>query len=625
MQRYARLVITALAVLMSLYHLYTASWGIPEPIPHRATHVAFVLALAFLIFPARFGGERERPALLDWMFAGIAVAATLHVIVDYDRIAYRFPYVSPLTTLDYVFSVALILLILEATRRVIGIPLVIVAMVFLTYGLFGRNLPGALAHTGVEVERLLDHLYLTASGIFGGIVGISATYVFLFVLFGAVFEATGAGKFFMDLATAGTSRVRAGAAKASIVASAMFGTLSGSSVANVYVTGTHTIPLMMRAGLPPSLAAGVEAVASTSGQLVPPIMGSAAFLIADFNQIPYIQVAKAAIIPAAMYLISVFFMVHLEALKLNLGTMKTELKFRSVMLAGWHLLLPLIIIVYLLVSGRTPLFAAFYGIVSSIVVSYVRRHTRLGAGPMAHALAKGAKTAVPVAVALLCAALVVGVVELTGFGLRFTALVIRFSGASLPIAMIMVSVVTIILGMGLPTAAAYLIVAIFGAPALVELGVPMLAAHMFVFYYAILANITPPVAMAAYAAASISGSSMNAAGLSAFRLGLVSYIFPFFMAYQPALLLMGTPAEIIATVSTTLVAVFGVGIAAVGWMMGPVSPLGRAVAFLAALMLMRFEWVSDAVGIVALLLLCAFQYWKRNRVIDMKPGEVSAK
>lgn len=609
------------AICVILFHLYAAQFGAPEVLIFLPTHVAMYVGLIFVAYPIRKGAAPGVP-WYDWALCLASWIPAFYIFLNYEHVVTRIPYVESLTSLEIGVGIGAILLTLEACRRSLGLTLVVLFSIFLVHALFGQYFPGPLKQTPIELERLLDHLYMGSSGLYGSITGISATFVLMFVLLGAVLERAGGGTLFMNLAVGLMGSYRGGTGKAAVAASGLFGSISGSAVANVYATGTFTIPLMKRSGFKPTFAAGVEAVASSSGQLVPPIMGSAAFLIADFTRSQYIDVAVAATLPAFLYLFAVFIMVHIESVKFGLPPMdagEVRQARRDIRL-HLHMLLVLVIVVAMLIDRRTPFFAAYVGVLATFALAQVSRTTRLNFRGLLDAFEIGARRIAPVAAALFVASLIVGTIELTGLGLRFTSLLLSITGGSLMMTLLLVMISCIILGMGLPTAAAYMIVALFGAPALIQLGVEPLAAHMFVFYYAVLSAITPPVAIAAYAAATIARCPMQRTGWVAMKIGAAVYIVPFVIAYHPALLLDGTVPEILIAFATGIIGVIALAIGLQGFGLRALTVIERVAALAAAAMLMWGGWRTDVAGIAIMIALCAAQV-----LIRPAPGEALGK
>lgn len=603
-----------LSIVIILYHLYAAQFGAPEVMKFRSTHVAMFTSLTFLLYSYRRNISKDRIAWYDWIFAIMAWVPVAYIFFDYERVVTRYPFVEPLELLDWIISIIAIILTVEACRRSIGWALPIIFIGFTFHALFGPLFPGVLKQASISPMRILDHLFMTTAGLYGSVTGISATYVFMFVLLGAILEEAKGGELFMNVAAGAMGGKQGGPAKAAVVASGMFGTISGAAVANVYATGSFTIPLMIKTGFKRTFAGAVEAVASSSGQLVPPIMGSAAFLIADFTQTPYSWIATTAIVPAFLYLLGTYLMVHLEAKKENLPAMDKDLvlKARRDIWKGIHLIFSIVILVILLAFQYTVFYSAYIGVISAIILAQIRKYTRMDIKSILDGFEKGAQRVVPIALALFVASMVVGVIELSGLGLRFTSILLKISGGNLLITLLLVMISCIILGMGLPTSAAYLIVAIFSAPALIKLGVPPLAAHFFVFYYAIISAITPPVAVAAYAAATIAQTSMHATGWMAVRLAAAVYIVPFVMIYNPAMILIGSWSMVAQSIITCIIGIIGIAIAVQGYLLNKLGVIERIMAGISALMLLHGGTETDIAGAILLSIVIIIQ-WVKNR------------
>ena len=606
-QAFSRHLITVVAVLMSVFHLYVAFVGPPDAYVMRGWHLAFALVLAFLVMPGRHG-TAERVGWADVLLVLAAVAAALYPSASLDYIQNRFYYVDDPRLADYVFGGALIVLVLEATRRATGWALPITAMVFLAYGLTLGN---------QSVGIMLDQLYLTTEGIFGIPLYVSATYVMLFILFGAFVERSGAGQLFMDFALALAGHTSGGPAKVAVITSSLFGTVSGSAVANVMTTGTFTIPLMMRTGYRPAFSGAVEAVASTGGQLMPPIMGAAAFVMAEFLGVSYLTVAAFALLPALLYYVAVFMAVHFEAKRIGLvGVPKADLpRLRQVMSERGHLFLPLIVIIAVLLTGRSAAFSALCGIASVIPTTWLRASTRstFTVRAIIAALEAGARNTLVVALACACAGIVIGTITLTGLGLAFTGIVLELSQDSLLLALVLTMLAGILLGMGLPTTPAYIVQVALLVPALVKLGIQVEAAHLFVLYYAVLSAITPPVAMAVYAANGISRAKLMESSWAAIKLGLTGYIIPFMFVFSPALLLMGdfvtvSMAAITATIGVTCLA----GGLHAYFFFGLARWWERLMLIAAALVLIKPGLTTDLIGLGLIALIVASQLWLRS-------------
>ena len=602
----ARRTITTIAVVMSIFHLYVAFVGPPNAYVMRGSHLAFTLVLAFLIMPGR-NGRAERVGWWDVVLLLVALAAALYPSANLEYIENRMYYVDDPLVADYVFGGALIVMIIEATRRATGWALPVTAIVFAAYGLTLGNQSFGI---------MLDQLYLTTEGIFGIPLYVSATYVMLFILFGSFVERSGAGQLFMDFALAIAGHTSGGPAKVAVITSSLFGTVSGSAVANVMTTGTFTIPLMMRTGYRPAFAGAVEAVASTGGQLMPPIMGAAAFVMAEFLGVSYLSVAGFAVLPAVLYYLAVFMAVHFEARRIGLkGLPKADLpRMRQVLSERGHLFLPLVVIIAVLLVGRSAAFAALCGIGSVIPTTWLRASTRktFTWRAILEALEFGARNTIVVALACACAGIVIGTITLTGLGLAFTGVVLALSQNSLILALFLTMLAGILLGMGLPTTPAYIVQVALLVPALVKLGVQVEAAHLFVLYFAVLSAITPPVAMAVYAANGISRGTLMDTSWAAVKLGLTGYIIPFMFVFAPSLLLMGdffTVALAAVTASVGVICLAG-GLHEY-FFLGPARRWERVLLIIAALVLIKPGWMSDVVGVVLIALILISQRWLR--------------
>jgi len=554
----------------------------------RAVHLGFLLPISFLLYPASNKSPTARFTLIDLFWCIASAFGCIYIgFLEYDRLVSRAIYVDPLNATDVITAVLLVVCVFEATRRTVGLPLFFVAAVALIYALLGNRIPGTFGHTGYSFEWIMEHLSLTTEGIFGIPVGASATFVFLFVLFGSFLKCSGAGQFFIDLAFAVAGRTRGGPAKMAVLSSALMGTVSGTAVGNVVTTGTYTIPLMKRVGYPPYFAGAVESAASTGGQIMPPIMGAAAFILAEFLGVPYLKVAAAAAIPAILYFLSVGFMVDFEAQKRGLkGLPASELpSVAKVLKKSGHLSLPLLVIVVMLVRGYTPYMAGFASIISVVAASLFRAHTRLNFRSVLTALNTGAQEAIVIAVTCAVAGIVIGCASLTGIAVKFSALILNLAGGKLYLALPLIMIASLLLGMGLPTTAAYVMVAALSVPALVEMGVIPLAAHLFAFYFACISAITPPVAIAAYAGAGLAGASAMQTGWEAVKLAAAAFIVPYMFVYGPELLLIGGWGKIIIASVTALVGCYALAAAITGWFKGRTSLWERIVLISAALIL----------------------------------------
>ena len=601
-------IVTIVAVAMSLFHLYTAGFGVLLALKQRAVHLAFVLVLVFLFYPlAEKFKDNKKILFFDFTLAFAGLVVCSYLVINYQELVRR---AGRYTTLDHIMAGLAILLVLEAARRTVGWELPAISSLFLLYAYLGPYMPNMLAHRGYSISRIASHMYFTTEGIFGIPLGVSATFVFLFLLLGAFAEKTGLGELFIDLALAFTGRTAGGPAKAAIVSSGFMGSISGSSVANTVTTGSFTIPLMKKVGYKAHFSAAVEAAASTGGQIMPPIMGAAAFIMAEFINVPYLTIATAAVLPALLYYLSVGLMVHFEAKRLGLEGLSKDMvpDIRKVLYNRGHMILPLAAIFYYLFRGYTPLWASFVGIVMSFVFCYLKKDTRMSIKDIIDTLEQGAKSALGVASACACVGFIVGVTTLTGLGLRFANLTVSLAQGNLFLALVFTMVACTILGKGLPTTATYIVLASMAAPALTELGVPILVAHLFVLYFGVVADLTPPAALAAYAGAGIAGSDPFKTGLTAVKLAAAGFIIPFVFAYTPSLLLIDTNLlGVITIVATSILSVVGLAAGILGYFRTQTSKVERLVLFLSSLALLIPAWRTDLLGCVLLVVVWGIQ------------------
>ena len=605
---------TWIAIAMSSYHLYTGAFGAPEALLHRAVHLLFTMLLVFLVYPFSPKKEAYINRFGNFVFLGISLGAILYIFFNYEYFITRYPYVHPLSPADIAIGILFTLTLLEATRRIIGLSMPITALCFIIYAYIGPSLPGLMRHAGFNTETIIDQLYMTTEGIFGIPLGVSATYVILFVIFGVFLEKSGTGQLFMELAAATTGKFAGGPGKIAVVSSGLFGTISGSAVANVMVTGQFTIPMMKRTGFQPHFAGAVEATASTGGQIMPPVMGAAAFVMAEFMGIPYLTVCKHAIIPAILYYLSVFMAVHFEALRTNLrGMLEAPPRLLAVLLSRGHLLLPVAVMLYFLFEGYTPMYACIFSIISVLFIANIKKETRMWLRKILDALEDGAKGTLSVACACACAGIIIGIVNLTGLGLKFTGFVLYLAGESLIPALLFTMVAGIILGMGLPTTAAYIVMASLLVPGLIKLGIAPIGAHMFAFYYAIISAITPPVALAVYAGAGLAGSNIWKTGLAAVRLGAPGFIIPFMFAYEPSLLFVGSAWEIISTFISASIGVIMLAGGMIGWFIRETNIGERLLLIAGAVFLIKPGLYTDIVGLIFLGLVIALQMARKKK------------
>lgn len=613
---FVRLAIGVLGVSMSLYHMWHIWAGAPEAIIFRGMHLFFALSLAFLVFRRTSGQAGQTPTVLDYACLVLSTVPVLYLFVEYDYVINRIYYVDDLTTLDMVLGTVLVVMILEATRRALGAALPITAIVFLAYGLLVAQ---------VEPMRMLDQLYMTTEGIFGIPLSVSASYVLIFVLFGAFMERTGTGQLFMDFAMSLTGHTAGGPGKVSVVSSSLFGTISGSAVANVMVDGPIAIPLMKRTGFRPHFAAGVEAVASTGGQIMPPIMGAAAFVMAEFLQVGYGQVIIWALIPAVLYYLACFAAVHFEAKRHGImGVPRSELpSLPRVMAERGHLFIPVLTILAVMYSGYSAPLAALAGTLACFPVAFLRASTRgnVRLGIIVEAMIDGARNAVAIALACASAGIIIGVVTLTGLGIVFTQVVVGLAQETLLLALVLTMVAGIVLGMGMPTTPAYIIMTSLLVPAIIKLGVVEPAAHMFAFYFAILSAITPPVALAVFAAAGLAKSDLWASGLAAVKIGAAGFIVPFMFVYEPALLMIGDWPTIIWSSATASIGCILLAAGLHGYLLERATLWQRTFLVAGAFCLVKPGLQTDIAGTLLVGVVVVTQLLSRRAAVSPAAGK----
>ena len=595
------------AIAMASFHLYTSAFGLLDTLRHRAVHLGFVLVLGYLMYPARKKHHRETPSFLDYLLVALSAVAAGYIVTQFTAILHRggMP-----VMLDQVMFVLSMVLILEGVRRTVGQQLMWVALVFMAYAYLGPHMPGFLAHRGASLSRLTDHLFMIPEGIFSIAMGTSATFIVLFVIFAAFLERSGLSLFINDICMAMVGGATGGPAKVAVFTSALFGTISGSAAANVVTTGAFTIPLMKKTGYQKEFAGAVEAVASTGGQLMPPIMGSAAFIMADYLGIPYFEIIKAAIVPVFLYYLGCFVMVHLRAKKLGLSGVSRESlpKAWDVLKERGHLMIPFIAVVIMLAMRFTPLFAGSWGIVLTVVTASLKKNTRMSFKDIIWAMENGAKRSVPVAIACACVGLVIGVCTLTGISNVLGNYILQFSQGSLMLTLFLVMILAIIMGMGLPTVAVYVLLVSVAVPVLIKFGVPPLPAHFFVFYFGMMANVTPPVAIPAYAAAGIAGANPSVVGWAAFRLALAGFLFPYLFVLSPHMLMLdATPLQVIYSALSPTLGVIMVGVAVEGYLFRPMLWWQRLLIFGGAFGLLDPGFLTDMIGLGILVVFVVVQ------------------
>ena len=601
--KWLELVTSNLAIFSSIFALYTGLFGEEVELIQRGVHFGFSVALIYFITGKDSAWWKRVPSLLA---ALVLLYSAAYIIFEYNNIMAR---EGELTTHEITLGVILFPLLLEASRRSIGLTLPLVSLLFVAYAYFGPFLPFGLGHRGYDIERLASHLFLSTDGIYGTPLGVSATFIFMFVLFGAFLQVSGAGEFLINLAIATTGRSRGGPAKIAVVSSAFFGTMSGSAIANASATGTFTIPLMRRVGYKPHIAASFESLASLGGQLMPPIMGSAAFVMVEFTQIAYLDIAAAALFPGLLFFFSVFVIVDLEAARNNLsGLPKSELpSVRKTLNEGWMLFVPLVTLFTLLYLGYSTFMSAFWSIPTVILVAAVKRATRLSFPQFLEALRKGGLAVTKIAVACACSGIIVGVATLTGLAVDLSNLMIELAGGSLFNLLLLTMVVSIILGMGLPTVACYILLAVLVGPALEQMGLSLLASHLFIFYFGIVSGITPPVALVSYAAAGVANTDAIKTSWAACRLGIAIYILPYAFVYVPELLLIGEWHNVVIRILLAFGSLYVFVAAIQGYLFVPLNIVHRlGFGCLAVCLLIANVWIylpAAAIAVISVLFL----------------------
>ncbi|MBR5916186.1 MAG: TRAP transporter permease [Spirochaetia bacterium] len=610
-----------ISVVFVLFQLYATLTGHITAQILRATHLAFIQLLAFLLFPASKKMRKDTLPWYDVLLALIGASCWMYIVINFDTLVRRS---GNNTTLDVIIGIVGIIILFESCRRIVGLPIMIIAGCFVFYAFMGKYLPGFMHHRGYSLQRVVCHLFYNTEGIMGTPIGACSTFIFLFILFGALLEKTGIGQFFIDVCNAIAGGASGGPAKVAVLSSALLGTVSGSSVSNTVGSGSFTIPMMKRLGYKGEFAGAVEASASTGGQLMPPIMGAAAFLMAESLGMPYITIVKAAIIPAVLYFTGIFITVHLEAKKMNLkGLPKDQLpKFMPLFLGRGYMLLPLLVIIYFLCTGKTAVFAALMGIVSCLIIGFAVSLVDLAKGrrptfnvkDMVDVMCAASRNIISVAIACGMAGIIIGIVTLTGLGLKMGAGLVTLAHGQLFLTLIFTMVASIILGMGAPTTANYLITSTITAGAIIQLNVLPLAAHMFAFYFGIIADVTPPVALAALAGAAIAKAKPMRTAVNATKLAIGAFIIPYMFVFNSQMLMIDANAlQLIYILITALIGMFGISVALEGYGFGFTSNIIERILFAAGgLLCVIPEGMTDVIGLCMLAVLCAFQIIRRR-------------
>lgn len=616
MPRILMAIISLLAVGLSVFHVYSAGFGTLSSWQHRSIHVLWALVLIFLLFPTR---KEKKFGIIDAIIILITLVTAGYMIVDASGIESR---QGAISTYDVIFGTIFIALVLEATRRTNGLLMAAIGLFFLGYILFGQYFPGALAHPGVRYEKMVDHMFNGTLGIFSEPIYVSSTVLILFVVFGSFLMRSGGGQFFTDFAFGLLGNKTGGPALSAVGSSALVGTITGNGAANAAITGGFTIPLMKKLGYSKRFAASVEAVSSQGGQIMPPIMGASVFIMAETLGIPYIKLALYGLVPAIIYFFIAGAVVYFHAKRLGMkGIPKEQLpSVRKVLLGQGYLFLPILIIIGLMVYGYSPMKAGFFGVLSAVVLSWIRKATRMNLLDILAALEKGARSALTVIAACATAGIIVGAVSITGLGITFSRFVIDLAGGNLFLLLLLVGAASIIMGFGMPTVSAYVILAVLGAPALIQLGVNPVAAHFFVFYFGVMSGLTPPVAITAYTTASIAGSNPLSTSIYSMRIGLGGFFIPFIFAYNPVLLMQGgTSVEMVIAIITAFISCILFAAALEDYFFGKLGVLKRIIMFIGACLLIIPGLITDVVGLV--LLICMFVWQKKTNATNILESE----
>jgi len=606
------------SICCSIFVIYALATMSLQDLQLLSLFLAFSLAVGFVHYPLNPKRPGSLPFLVfDLILAALGFSFALYIYFDYWEFIFR---VGDPTNWDLFFGVVSIVLIFELTRRVVGWSLLIIAFAFLAYCFFGQHLPSPFSHRGYDLERIATTLFMSKNGLFGVPMRVTAYFIYLFVAFGAFYETCGGTAFFVDVASALFGRLRGGPAKVSVAVSGMMGTISGSAVANTVTTGTLTIPLMKRIGFEPHVAGAVEATASTGGQLMPPVMGAAAFIMAEYLGVAYIEVCKAAVIQAVLYFLAIYSVVHFYSLKIGIkGLPRSEIpSAKSVFRDKWMFTFPLIVLIGILVLGYSPRLAVLYSLVTIVAMSFLRKESRMTPSKILDALAKTGYNCVMVVGACATAGIVIGVVLLTGMGGKITALVITLSAGSLFLALPIVMLASILFGMGLPTVVCYVLLAATVAPSLIDLGVTPMAAHLYIFYFGMLCMVTPPVSFAAYAGAAIAKADPMKTGWTAWIFALAGFLLPYMFVYNNSLLLMGSAVNIGLSILTSIIGVICLGAGIIGYLVKRTMIYDRILMFGAAFLLIKPGLITDVVGLLCVALTIFIQLRKSDSPVPDK-------
>lgn len=612
--------INILAATFALVFIYQAAFGFWQVQITRGLYIWFALVLTFLVNPKRKGEPKLFVKIIDYILVALATVVVYYFIQNFEIFTNNAGL--PLTTTELTLGIAAVGLVLEASRRTVGNSLAIIALVFVAYTYFGQYMPDIIYHRGYSINRIISVMYTSTEGIFGSVVYVFSTFIFLFVIFGTFLKASGAGDFFVELSKAAVGRFTGGAGQSAVVSSWLLGSVLGSSTANTAITGSVTIPMMLSRGYKPHVAAAIEAVVSIGGQFMPPVMGAAAFLMAAFVGVPYITIAMAGLLPALLFFFSMIFMVYLEAKRSGLkGIPVEELpKVSDVFKRGWYFLVPIVLIVYFLANGYSPSMAGFYAILSSYLVSLFRKETRMSPKDVFDALAESGKSSLALATTAGAVGILVAAISLPGLGMKFSSIILQLANGNLPIALVLVMAASFVLGMGMNVSSAYLVLVTLAAPALVQMGVPLLTAHFFVFWTSQLSVITPPVCLSAYVAAAIAKADTWKTGWYSLRMGLSIYYVPIMFVYLPQLLWVGSLGQIAWAFATSLLGVLAFSAVMQGYLYCETNLVDRAMLSVASISLILSSLLTDGIGLGLILLVIVLQIARSKK----KPTLVSA-
>ncbi|HXF74548.1 MAG TPA: TRAP transporter fused permease subunit [Methylomirabilota bacterium] len=602
----------------ALYYVWASTVGVVSLQYFRGIAVLYSLVVPVLLYKGWQRDRHDRPSLIDLLLAAGATVSVVYWMVEHEAMAYR---AGDYTSLDVAMGVVATLIAIEAARRVLGLDMALCAIVPILYALFGNYLPYIIGHRGYGMRRIIEYVYLTSDGIFGIMAEVLAEYIIPFVAFGAFLERAGVAQFFVDISLATLGRIAGGPAQASVVSSLLMGTISGSPIAETVTKGSITIPLMKRAGFPPHIAGAVEAAASTGGAIMPPVMGAGAFIMSEMTGIPYLEIIKVAAIPGILFFLSVGVMVYFESRKLGLkGFPKDDLPSApEVWRRGWYLLLPIVVLIAVLISGYSPQMAALYGMLSTIAVSWIRKETRMGFSEIWQALVNTGRNCLFVAALTGCVGVLIGVLSLTGIIIRFPYMLVELAGQSILVTIGLITCATFVLGLPLPITATYLIVAVVAVPALLKLGVPMLSAHLLIFWLSLDSNITPPVAMGPFAAAAIAQADPMKTGWSCFRFAKIIYVMPLLFAYTH-ILLTGTVAQNLGAVASAALGTVLFSIMSTGYFYTKTNLIEWLL--LAVATFLAFV-PSVPSGSAALIIFAAIFFWQKKRADALRVGKAS--